>query len=372
MGQSPPSSTYNSTGDGLPFFQGKADFTSLYPVPSKWCTKPLRKASRNDILISVRAPVGDVNMSPGDCCIGRGLAALSCNSDTTPFFLFFFLLSDKEEIQRHGTGTTFQSINKKVFEKLTISLPPLPEQKKIAAVLLKIQRAIETQEKIIQSLRDLKKSTMHFVFSRGLHGEKTKSTEIGEMPESWGLRKTGDVFKLSSGKTRPADISSLPSGDTPFKVYGGNGVMGYSSESFVEEDVLILGRVGEYCGAVHVSRGKTWISDNALYSREWLAPDVSLLFAAIFLDYFGLNRFRRKSSQPLITQGVVSDLMFPVPSITEQGEIVQIIQTLSQDINVNESKKAALQDLFKTTLNKLMTGKIRVADLDIDESEVEG
>src|SRR5680860_802479 len=77
MGQSPPSSSYNEDREGLPFFQGKAEFGALYPEPKKWCTDPKKLASKDDVLISVRAPVGPTNLAPEKCCIGRGLAALS-------------------------------------------------------------------------------------------------------------------------------------------------------------------------------------------------------------------------------------------------------------------------------------------------------
>ncbi len=77
MGQSPPSSTYNTNRIGLPFFQGKAEFTDLHPIPTKWCNSPKKIAYKNDLLISVRAPVGDLNIADQECCIGRGLAALN-------------------------------------------------------------------------------------------------------------------------------------------------------------------------------------------------------------------------------------------------------------------------------------------------------
>ena len=89
MGQSPPSSTYNSAGKGMPFFQGKAEFTELHPVVKKWCTAPKKTARKGDILISVRAPVGSTNIANVDCAIGRGLAAI-----TYPFgnkYLWYYL-----------------------------------------------------------------------------------------------------------------------------------------------------------------------------------------------------------------------------------------------------------------------------------------
>lgn len=77
MGQSPDSKTYNTQGNGLPFYQGNADFGETHPVTRVWCSAPVKVAADGDILISVRAPIGAMNMAVERCCIGRGLAALT-------------------------------------------------------------------------------------------------------------------------------------------------------------------------------------------------------------------------------------------------------------------------------------------------------
>jgi len=86
MGQSPPSSSYNQNKKGLPFLQGKAEFGEIYPQPIKWCDKPIKVAEKNDILISVRAPVGDLNLADQKYCIGRGLAAIRLKNNVNSFF----------------------------------------------------------------------------------------------------------------------------------------------------------------------------------------------------------------------------------------------------------------------------------------------
>jgi type I restriction enzyme S subunit len=389
MGQSPPSSTYNSIGDGLPFFQGKADFTSLNPVPSKWCTKPLRRASRNDVLISVRAPVGDVNMSSSDCCIGRGLSALSCKSDASPFFLFFFLLSSKEELQRHGTGTTFQSINKKVLEQLAISLPPLPEQKKIAAVLLKIQRAIETQEKIIQSVRDLKKSTMQHLFTHGLRGEKTKMTEIGEIPESWEVVTLGSCCEFLSGGTpsksradfwgvpipwaSPKDMKQERLSDTQDHITDAGLKDGSRLAPAGSLFVVVRGMV--LAKDVPVSLTEVPMAFNQDMKAVLAGDDMDakyLLYAMQAFKYLlSQNVGRSAHGTRTILSSTLSEFRIPRPWRPEQRRIANGLSILEEKVIVHSSKKSALQDLFKTTLNKLMTGRIRVQDLNIDVIEVD-
>lgn len=109
MGQSPPSSTYNQNGKGLPFFQGNADFTDLFPIVRKWCSVSKKIAKPNDILISVRAPVGATNIANTDCCIGRGLAAIRYTACTK--FLFYYLRSISHDLEKQGTGTTFKAIS---------------------------------------------------------------------------------------------------------------------------------------------------------------------------------------------------------------------------------------------------------------------
>src|SRR5690348_4170869 len=108
MGQSPPSTTYNNDGIGLPFFQGKAEFTELHPTVKKWCNAPNKIAEPNDILLSVRAPVGTTNIANKKCCIGRGLAAIRYENYK---YIFYFLRSRQQELDSKGTGTTFRAIS---------------------------------------------------------------------------------------------------------------------------------------------------------------------------------------------------------------------------------------------------------------------
>ena len=214
MGQSPPSSTYNSDGKGLPFFQGKADFGDIHPVTRKWCSAPIKVAEKDDILLSVRAPIGDVNISEERSCIGRGLAAIRANPKTEGKYLFYRLIFSKELLESKGTGTTFKEINKASVLNFPLPLPPLHEQKGIARVLSTIQKAIEAQDKVITATRELKKSLMRHLFTYGpvpvSEAEKVplKETEIGTVPEHWEVVKLGDVSEIRYGLGQPPAVSS--------------------------------------------------------------------------------------------------------------------------------------------------------------------
>src|SRR5260370_27276333 len=104
MGQSPPSSSYNSRGDGLPFFQGKIDFYPTYPRVRVYCNQPSRVALPGDVLISVRAPVGPTNLADRKCCIGRGLAELRPKDHLNRLFLLYFLRYFEPRLASHGVG----------------------------------------------------------------------------------------------------------------------------------------------------------------------------------------------------------------------------------------------------------------------------
>ena len=133
-GQSPPSSTYNREQDGMPFFQGKADFGELYPTVRYWCNAPKKLSIPDDILFSLRAPVGPTNINNIEACIGRGIAAIRCKEVNLKYLLHYFRANEKK-IAALGTGSTFKAITIGTLKDLKIPLPPLPQQKKIAAIL---------------------------------------------------------------------------------------------------------------------------------------------------------------------------------------------------------------------------------------------
>ncbi len=124
MGQSPPGSTYNDDRKGLPFFQGRTDFGFRYPENRKYCTAPTRIAERDDTLVSVRAPVGDINMAWEKCCIGRGVAALRHMSGSRAFTYYSAWAIQQTLRQYEHTGTVFGAINKRQFETLSVVEPP--------------------------------------------------------------------------------------------------------------------------------------------------------------------------------------------------------------------------------------------------------
>lgn len=162
MGLSPPSSTYNQAGDGLPFLQGNMEFGEIYPSPTTYCSKPVKTAERDDILISVRAPVGDVNISPSKVCIGRGLAAIRCKPDKLLHtFLFYCLKHGARKLENISAGSTFKAIRKDDIDRFDFPLPPLPEQQKIADILSTVDKRLELLRERKERLERIKKGLMN-------------------------------------------------------------------------------------------------------------------------------------------------------------------------------------------------------------------
>lgn len=170
MGQSPPSITYNKEGNGLPFYQGKADFGKLHPTPRIWCNKPNKIAEKGDILISVRAPVGPVNICHEKSCIGRGLSAIRPRSHVlNNFFLFYYLKSI--ENSWIGKGSTFKAIRKRDLQNLEIPLPPLDEQKRIVSRMEKLLSRIEEAERLQEETRKIFENITQGILDRAFKGE---------------------------------------------------------------------------------------------------------------------------------------------------------------------------------------------------------
>ena len=193
MGQSPDSSTYNEDGNGLPFFQGNADFGEIYPAVRMWCSEPTKIAREKDILISVRAPIGALNIANCECCIGRGLAALTINEDICAQEYLWHALSGKvDELNSKGTGSTFKAINKKTLSETEIPLPPIDEQRKIAAILDKVSDLIAKRRQQLDKLDEMVKARFVEMFGDPQNNEK-----------NWKMRTFKEICTVRQGLQIP-------------------------------------------------------------------------------------------------------------------------------------------------------------------------
>jgi type I restriction enzyme S subunit len=387
MGQSPPGSSYNGSGNGMPFLQGKAEFGNLFPKHVKYTTQPLKIGSKGSVLMSVRAPVGDVNIADIDYCIGRGLASIFLRKGNNTY-LFYSLTYRKADIEKEGTGSTFKAINKTKVEDFKIALPPLPEQEEIAAVLSTVQKAKEKTEAVIKATNELKKSLMKHLFAYGpvplaeTANVPLKETEIGLVPKGWDVLRLGDVAgNLIGGGTPSTSRSDYWGGEihwTTSKRIDGIHIfdgekritpkgLEESSTHLIPKGNLIIGtRVG--VGKVAINEVDMAISqdltgafiDKSKYIIEFLAYQICT---------DEVQRVFEKCMRGTTIKGIPRDelakILLKIPPVHIQKQIADLMSALDKKIEADENRSKALEDLFQTLLSNLMTGKIRVNQLEV-------
>lgn len=166
MGQSPNGSTYNENGEGIIFYQGRAEFGTRFPSIRLFTTNPTRIAPANSILISVRAPVGDINITHKECCIGRGLASAVSRTNKSAFLLYT-LFSLKSDLDRfNAEGTVFGSINRKALETLKILIPTNDIISKFEAIVASMDQQILTLHLESENLKILRDTLLPKLMSR--------------------------------------------------------------------------------------------------------------------------------------------------------------------------------------------------------------
>ncbi len=195
LGQSPPGRSYNTLGQGLPFFQGKAEFGKLHPAIRKWTTEPKKLAVRGDILLSVRAPVGPTNIAPTTCAVGRGLHAIRPVDDMDRDFVLWGLRSSVDRLIRSSTGSTFTAVTGDQVRTHEIQIPPVSEQNRIVEQMNRLFArldAIETTLKpLINRLRVLRSAILADAFYVGR-----------DLPPHWESRTVGEVAEVQLGRQR--------------------------------------------------------------------------------------------------------------------------------------------------------------------------
>ena len=205
MGQSPNSKTYNGEKKGIPFYQGKSDFGKINPIPRVWCSNPIKIAEKDDILISVRAPIGDTNIAIERCCIGRGLASIRpLNKNINQKYLYYLLNSKYNELNKFGTGSTFKAITKDNLCDLKCNkIPNIREQIEVVKKLDNVNQIIEIKKKQVRDLNTIVKSQFVEMFENEKYPKKTlneltnKITDGSHNPPT-GIAENEGYMMLSS------------------------------------------------------------------------------------------------------------------------------------------------------------------------------
>lgn len=362
MGQSPDSSTYNEDGNGLPFFQGNADFGATYPVVRMWCSEPTKRAQIDDILISVRAPIGALNIANCECCIGRGLAALTVNKNSCIQKYLWYALSNKvEELNSKGTGSTFKAINKKILAETEIPLPPLDEQRKIAAVLDKVSDLIAKRRQQLDKLDELIKARFVEMFGDEHHLDDWNCVSVGEVADIC----VGVVIKPTQYYTdqggvpafRSLNIGAMTIKNADWVYFTKEGHEKNKKSIVCENDVLVVrsGAPGTACVVTKEFSGYNAVDIIIAHPN---IEKINSVFLAMFTNMpHGMNQIREKTggaAQQHFNVGGYKELTVILPPIELQNQFAAFVeQTEKTKTTINKSlekletlKKALMQEYF--------------------------
>ena len=345
-GQSPESINYNKEGKGLAFYQGKKDFGDVYiNPPTVWTTEITKEAIKNDILMSVRAPVGPVNIATEHICIGRGLAAIRATDRINQAFLFNYLLKIEKELVGNA-GAVFNSINKTQIENLKVPLPPIATQQKIVAKLDAIFSEIDTAT----AAAEANANNAEVLFQSYLE------TFFLNISTSSKFIKLSDVIKLEYGKGLEDSDRKV---NGIYGAYGANGVKAKTNKFLYDKPSIVVGRKGS-AGELTLVEDKFWALDVTYYvTHENKETDLYFLYYALKM----LNiPTLAKGIKPGINRNDVYDLRIPVPTLSEQKLVVEKILFVSKNLEIAKNSYKAkckeLDFLKQSILHKAFSGEL--------------
>lgn len=395
MGQSPPGSTYNDIGNGLPFFQGKADFTDFHPIVRKYCTEPKKIANQGDILLSIRAPVGPTNIANKKCAIGRGLAALTpYNNIPTNFILYFFRFIE-QELSLSGTGSTFKAINKQHLDQLEMPIPPLAEQHCIVLAIEALFARLDVANERLDRVPEIVKKFRQSVLAAACDGRLTEGWRaINEFTDSWKTTTIGEISDLTSGlhfkKSEYSEegIRLLQITNVSF------GIIKWEKTAFLPETYamnypeLVL-KPGDLLMALN----RPLLGDKLKVSKLTESDCPSILYQRVgrfdiydekYKDYFYsflrspffIERLRKDLQgvdQPFINKSKLLKMPIPLPPLPEQHEIVRRVDALFALADSIEAKVAAARErtekMRQSILVKAFSGELVETEAEIARIE---
>jgi len=344
MGQSPDSSSYNNEKDGLPFFQGNADFGELYPKERFWCNAPKKVAMPGDILISVRAPIGALNYAKGKSCIGRGLAAITIENIVERNYIFHLLKARNNYLNSMGTGSTFKAIGKNVLEEILIPQISREEQQKCVNMMDLLGSIIRERQSQLGKFDEIIKARFVEDFGNPVTNEK-----------GWRKEYLKDVcYKINDGTHFSPE--SFETGDYKYVTAKNIKIDGFdfSNITYVSGEVhkLIYERCNpEYGDVLYIKDGVTTGTAmvNTLEEEFTLLSSVALLkqdrnimngfFLCNLLNnkemYLDIRRNMGGAAITRLTITKLNEIQIIVPPIQLQNEFANFVK------EVNKSKLLA-------------------------------
>ena len=310
--------------------------------------------------------------------------------EVVPRFYAYFLQSGFTQLgiyEGAGNKTTIPNLSRSRLAGLDIPQPPLAEQQAISCVLSRVRDAIKVQDRGLATAQALKRAAMHALFTCGLRAETQKETEIGPVPESWELKLISDHFAVVSGGTPSRRVQEFwKDGTIPWvkttevdycvikktEEYITRVGLEQSAAKVLPPGTLLLAMYGQ-----GVTRGKVAIlgieatcnQACAAISPNDGAIDSKYLYHFLLFRYESIRQLAHGGQQQNLNLEMVRNLPIPIPPDKDlQSEVVDILDAIDHKIDLHRSKRAVLEELFKTLLHKLMTGEVRVGELDLSQA----
>jgi type I restriction enzyme S subunit len=287
-------------------------------------------------------------------------------------FVYYHLVWQRSRLEFDYVKKAHPSVIKDLYE---IPFPPLPIQQKIVKILDTIQSAVEIQEKIIEKTKELKKSLMAELFKYGgpsfRRGRKLKKTEIGEIPEDWEVVRLGEVCRLRVEQVFPKEdeiyvgLEHIDSGEIRLNRYGKGAQVRSLKNKFYANDIL-YNKLRPYLDKAVIVENEGVCSTDLLVikcNEEKILPHylINLLHTPQFLNF--ATSTMTGTNHPRTSWEFLKIFKLPLPPLPEQQEIAEILQTIDQKIEIEKKKKELYEELFRTMLNKLMNGEIKVDNI---------
>jgi len=330
------------------------------------------------------ATAGKVGILSMDSATNQAVCAIFPKEITISKYLFYSLIHKREDLLGERYGGAQPNISQMILKSFKVPLPPLPEQKAIAKVLSTVQRAIEVTEQVIQSTKELKKSLMKYLFTYGAvpldeaDKVKLKETEIGMVPEEWKVVELLDIAKHRKESINPSSqlyiyvgLEHIDSGVSYLRRFGHSEQVKSTKYKYYEGDVL-YGKLRPYLDKAVLTDSEGICSTDIIVLK---AKDRSVrprfLLDLIHSEEFIIYSTKTMSgvNLPRTSWSTLKNYKLATPPYEEQCEIERLAESVDMKIQLEENRRTALEQLFKTLLNNLMTGKIRVSNFGEQENE---
>ena len=391
MGQSPPSSTCSEKGEGIPFIQGNAEFGVRHPAPRLKCSSPTRLAEAGDLLLSVRAPVGELNQAVEQTVIGRGLSALRFNPNDQGYAWHAVNWSSRA-LNRVAQGSTFVAVSRQDVEKLEIPWHGA-DNVRIAYVLDTVDKAIATSEAVIAKLKQVRAGMLHDLLTCGLdengelrdpiaHPEQFKDSPLGRIPKEWEVSNLGDLSTFITSGSR--GWANYYSDDGPIFLRIGNLTREHINLRF-NDIVRVSPPSGSEGARTKVQSGDVLISITAdlgiigvippNFEEAYVNQHIALVrpiesicsgWVGRYLSFGPTSTFFRMLNDSGAKAGMnlkaIESLLLALPSIEEQKATTSALDTIDEDI-FQQLQSAKKYHLLKSGLMAdLLTGAVRVPE----------